>query len=358
MEGITTAIDSAQSILPRLEALATVTQRAEACEELQSQILDDLDGAADNDAIRRKLDAGDIAIAGLTSASSGLDDDRRVVKEFTRITHAWRDVRIIAERQLNPGLEEDDTDDAASVVSSVAPSVVRSISSVSRLPVSTSLRSINRSASNALPRQTTVLEPRNRAVSDTPARIRVVSTHDQNGSRSRQVSMRSTSSTGKGNGTMSPPPLSPYTSSSLPRPKRLSQASNPFFASPASGGTASSQSPSFRSTTPTAPMTRIGSINQSKRGGRLSTTLKPSTSGYIPNPKNKLDVAVGKIVNKLNVNVPIRPVGSDAKVDEWKDESGRYWIGAEGRAKLCFCRILRSRTVMVRVGGGWVELSK
>jgi hypothetical protein len=358
MGGITTAIDSAQSISPRLEALVTVTQRAEACEELQSQILDDLDGAADNDAIRRKLDAGETTIQALTSASSGLEDDRRVVKEVTRITHAWRDVRLIAERELNPGLEEDDTDDAASVVSSVAPSVVRSISSVSRLPVSTSLRSINRSASNALPRQTTVLEPRNRAVSDTPARIRVGSTHDQSLPRSRQVSMRSTSSTGKANGTMSPPPLSPYTSSSLPRPKRVSQASNPFFTSPASGPTASSQSPSLRPTTPTAPMTRMGSINQSRRGSRLSTTPKPSTSGYIPNPKNKLDVAVGKIVNKLNVNVPIRPVGSDTKVDEWRDESGRYWIGAEGRAKLCFCRILRSRTVMVRVGGGWVELSK
>jgi hypothetical protein len=51
------------------------------------------------------------------------------------------------------------------------------------------------------------------------------------------------------------------------------------------------------------------------------------------------------------------PVGMGEK-DEWKDQTGRYWIGAEGRAKLYFCRILRSKTVMVRVGGGWVELSK
>lgn len=46
------------------------------------------------------------------------------------------------------------------------------------------------------------------------------------------------------------------------------------------------------------------------------------------------------------------------EADEWTDQSGKYWIGTEGRAKLCFCRILRSKTVMVRVGGGWVELSK
>ena len=57
------------------------------------------------------------------------------------------------------------------------------------------------------------------------------------------------------------------------------------------------------------------------------------------------------------MDVPIVPVGLDSG-DEWKDQSGRYWIGAEGRAKLCFCRILRSQTVMIRIGGGWVELSQ
>jgi hypothetical protein len=74
------------------------------------------------------------------------------------------------------------------------------------------------------------------------------------------------------------------------------------------------------------------------------------------------------------VTVPIVPVNGHEMADrkrpssaasshhpaeeEWKDQSGRYWIGYEGRAKLCFCRILRSQTVMVRVGGGWVELSR
>ncbi|TCD70502.1 hypothetical protein EIP91_003263 [Steccherinum ochraceum] len=43
--------------------------------------------------------------------------------------------------------------------------------------------------------------------------------------------------------------------------------------------------------------------------------------------------------------------------DTWKDQSGKYWIGSQD-PRLCFCRILRSQTVMVRVGGGWAELSK
>lgn len=73
---------------------------------------------------------------------------------------------------------------------------------------------------------------------------------------------------------------------------------------------------------------------------------------YVPNPKNKLDVAVGDVVNNLPMEINVEPVA-----DTWKDQSGKYWIGDED-PKLCFCRILRSQTVMVRVGGGWTELSK
>ncbi|GJE84717.1 hypothetical protein PsYK624_007930 [Phanerochaete sordida] len=73
---------------------------------------------------------------------------------------------------------------------------------------------------------------------------------------------------------------------------------------------------------------------------------------YVPNPKNKLDVAVGDVLNKLPVNINVEVVA-----ETWKDQSGKYWIGDDD-PKLCFCRILRSQTVMVRVGGGWTELSK
>jgi hypothetical protein len=54
-------------------------------------------------------------------------------------------------------------------------------------------------------------------------------------------------------------------------------------------------------------------------------------------------VAVGNIVNKMAVSVPIQPVASPS----WEDKSGKYWIGDDEDAKLCFCRILRSQTVMV-----------
>jgi hypothetical protein len=41
--------------------------------------------------------------------------------------------------------------------------------------------------------------------------------------------------------------------------------------------------------------------------------------------------------------------------DTHHDEVGKYWIGDP--PKLYYARILRSRTVMIRVGGGWQELS-
>ncbi|KAK7061475.1 growth arrest-specific 2-like protein [Favolaschia claudopus] len=81
-------------------------------------------------------------------------------------------------------------------------------------------------------------------------------------------------------------------------------------------------------------------------------TAPPPRKKYVANPKNKLDVAVGEVVNKLPVGISIEGVS-----DSWKDQSGKYWIG-DMDPKLCFCRILRSQTVMVRVGGGWTELSK
>lgn len=92
----------------------------------------------------------------------------------------------------------------------------------------------------------------------------------------------------------------------------------------------------------------------------VEATPRRRPNRYRANPKSKLDVAVGKIVNRLPVPVDIvhasKAPGARA-TDDWRDESGRYWVGNPD-PKLCFCRILRSRTIMVRVGGGWQELTR
>ncbi|KAL7413086.1 hypothetical protein BDY24DRAFT_72903 [Mrakia frigida] len=98
-----------------------------------------------------------------------------------------------------------------------------------------------------------------------------------------------------------------------------------------------------------------GQMTPTKRtslGGGVGTNVSPAPrKKYRAKKNDKLDRAVGRIVNALPVEIPIVPV-----VAGFDSESGKYWIGQP--PKLCFCRILRSKTVMVRVGGGWVELSK
>ncbi|EJD53761.1 hypothetical protein AURDEDRAFT_110516 [Auricularia subglabra TFB-10046 SS5] len=111
-----------------------------------------------------------------------------------------------------------------------------------------------------------------------------------------------------------------------------------------------SPSPSLSSTnSKTSPRSTFA---RAPRFSFSTPAAKPKRKPYVPNSKSKLDVAVGEVMNKLpeDMAIHMEPVG-------YKDNSGKYWIG-DADPKLCFCRILRSQTVMVRVGGGWVELSK
>ncbi|KAI9306228.1 hypothetical protein BJ944DRAFT_238935 [Cunninghamella echinulata] len=75
----------------------------------------------------------------------------------------------------------------------------------------------------------------------------------------------------------------------------------------------------------------------------LSSSKPRST--YISDPKNELDVQLGRIVNNSAFRMSIKMV---------PNQVGKYWFGD----RLVYCRILPSKMVMVRVGGGWVELSQ
>lgn len=106
--------------------------------------------------------------------------------------------------------------------------------------------------------------------------------------------------------------------------------------------------------------TAIGNANITRRtrapsttGNRPSKTPVPSRTAskatpYIPDPKNELDVELGRIVNETPYRVKVKMVPG---------EVGKYWFG-DVNPRLVYCRILPSKLVMVRVGGGWVELSK
>ncbi|KAH9918116.1 uncharacterized protein B0H18DRAFT_1214275 [Fomitopsis serialis] len=151
----------------------------------------------------------------------------------------------------------------------------------------------------------------------------------------------------------------PHLTPSRPRAQTGHTPSTPRTASPAFSDISSlsvsrpgshlSQSSTSRSSWARAPRQSFPSLPRSPPRNKGPAIVKKP---YIANPKNKLDVAVGEVVNRLPVNITVELIA-----DTWKDQSGKYWIGDQD-PKLCFCRILRSQTVMVRVGGGWSELSK
>jgi hypothetical protein len=79
-----------------------------------------------------------------------------------------------------------------------------------------------------------------------------------------------------------------------------------------------------------------------------SSTSRLRTAAYIPDPDNELDMKLSHIVNSSPYRVTVKIV---------PDQVGKYWFG-DVNPRLVYCRILQSKLVMVRVGGGWVELSK
>ncbi|KAG1473919.1 hypothetical protein G6F56_000669 [Rhizopus delemar] len=80
----------------------------------------------------------------------------------------------------------------------------------------------------------------------------------------------------------------------------------------------------------------------------LPRLTKPPLNSYVADPANDLDIEIGRIVN----NTPYR-----VKVKMVPGEVGRYWFG-DRNPKMAYCRVLKSKMVMVRVGGGWTELSQ
>ncbi|KAL7309712.1 hypothetical protein PS15m_010560 [Mucor circinelloides] len=97
-----------------------------------------------------------------------------------------------------------------------------------------------------------------------------------------------------------------------------------------------------------SPMARRVTARQNAAQQQRQRVATKTPENYVADPKNDLDVALGDIVNDSPYKVLVKMVPG---------EVGKYWFG-DVNPKLAYCRILRSRMVMVRVGGGWVELSQ
>lgn len=102
------------------------------------------------------------------------------------------------------------------------------------------------------------------------------------------------------------------------------------------------------SSSPLTPRVRRHSNNNNGLPPR--SIIKPGSSPthYEPDPTNALDVEIGRVVNETQCAVRVQMVPGQV---------GKYWFGYR-HPRLVYCRILKSGMVMVRVGGGWCELSE
>ncbi|KAI7880073.1 hypothetical protein K492DRAFT_237540 [Lichtheimia hyalospora FSU 10163] len=102
------------------------------------------------------------------------------------------------------------------------------------------------------------------------------------------------------------------------------------------------------SSSPLTPRNRRNSNNNNGLPPRSIIKPVSSPARYEPDPTNALDVEIGRVVNETQYAVRVQMVPGQV---------GKYWFGYR-HPRLVYCRILKSGMVMVRVGGGWCELSE
>ncbi|KAJ7047629.1 hypothetical protein C8F04DRAFT_1059531 [Mycena alexandri] len=381
LNSLRTEVTRATELVEHLENLAKFTKALHLCDAALSDLLEHIDtypsapltltssfrvpaNLPAEEQLTSRLSFTTSAIERMVSLFALVKDDQRAITERDRIQQTWSELEEMAKDRISGRRSR-----PASVSSSgrgsgrnSRASGRNSSTSIRKSPTKTSTYSVL-SASPAAP------------VPSQRARSRLVPPQQQGGSRrstfgterSRPASQLSNVSS---NRSMSGPVMHGSTFSSRQRTTSLTPSTNgpprrPSGLPVPSHRTASpsvSDASSYSRSVLSPSRSSSGSTSTWARAPRYSLAALPKVTPpkkapparkkYVANPKNKLDVAVGDVINKLPVGISIEGVS-----ESWKDQSGKYWIGDQD-PKLCFCRILRSQTVMVRVGGGWTELSK
>ncbi|KAJ7507495.1 hypothetical protein B0H11DRAFT_127062 [Mycena galericulata] len=373
LDSLRTEVNRCTQLVEHLENLSKFSEGLHLCDVALSDLLEHIDTYPSapltlassfkapmdlpaEEQLTSRLSFTSSAIERMAALFSKVKDDQRAIAERDRIQQTWSELEEMAKDRIVGRRSR-----PASVSSSRSGhgSGRNSSASIRKSPTKTSTYA-------GLSASSTVASPSQRT------RSRLIPAQ-QNGSRrstfgterSRPASQLSNVSS---NRSMSGPivhgstfasrqrttSLTPSINAPLRRPSGLPTPSK-RTASPsmsdASSYSRSVMSPSRSSSASTSTWSRTPRYSLPKTV-TPQKKVPPLRKKYVPNPKNKLDVAVGDVINKLPVGISIEGVS-----DSWKDQSGKYWIGDQD-PKLCFCRILRSQTVMVRVGGGWTELSK
>lgn len=364
-------LDDTRPYLHRLAALAKLSSSVSLCDQTLSDLLDHIDSfpsvplglppsslsmdtrLCPEEQLSSRLDFTRNTVQALRADFSFVSDDPRAATEHNRIEQTFKELLEMANDRITGAVSRPASTYSSGRNSRASASSLRPVdkkSGFSQLsvrgrggggpitpnPVPRSVSGVH--ASKAQTSLQTPATPTKRSVSGP-----LVSTSSLYwptfASRQRTNSITSTTSS-----MLSPSTLrTPRQNLRVPSPAGSESSSRSQLGK-------SSRSTGSHGTWARAPRQSFGPVARAHADSPGPQRWKKQT--YIANPKSKLDVAVGDVVNRLPVNINVEVVA-----DTWKDQSGKYWIGGAD-PKLCFCRILRSRTVMVRVGGGWAELSK
>ncbi|KAG2339873.1 hypothetical protein BDR05DRAFT_967479 [Suillus weaverae] len=389
LRSVNSEVEASTELMERIRQLADLSDVAHRCDMALSDLLEHIDSYPSpptgplssthvstsrlppEEQLGARLGFTKRAVAQVAAYIESVKDDARASSEHRRVQQTWVELeemagdRICGKKSRPASVLSSGRNSSASGIGFGATSHTRKPSGYSNLSVRGSANGRFLAPAHPSPRRVASgdLQTRPRPSS----KLSMLSTTSISRSVSGPMATPSTSSSSSlhgstfasrqrttslsGNALPSTPAKQPPVPT-RPRAQTRSRASpTPSEVSVVARSTAShSRSSSSMSTWARAPRQSFPASNKVQTPPKKTQPQTRKT--YVANPKNKLDVAVGDVVNKLPVNINIEVVA-----DTWKDQSGKYWIGDQ-EPKLCFCRILRSQTVMVRVGGGWQELSK
>ncbi|KAJ7667745.1 hypothetical protein DFH06DRAFT_1183443 [Mycena polygramma] len=384
LNSLRTEVTRTSHLVEHLENLAKFTEGLHTCDAALSDLLEHIDTYPSvpltltssfraptdlpaEEQLASRLSFTNSAIERLATLFALVKDDQRAIAERDRIQQTWSELeemakdRIVGRRSRPVSVASSGRGSGRSSSASVRSSnaSVRSASirkSPSKAPTYSGLSasatatgpSQQRARSRLVPPQPQSASRRSTYGTERSRPASQLSNISTNRSTSGPVIHGSTFASRQRTSSLTPSISGPRRSSGLHLPSHRTASPS---VSDASSYSRSVMTPSRSSSNSTTRTPRY-SLPPVPKSVTPKKKAPPPRKKYVANPKSKLDVAVGDVINKLPVGISIEGVS-----DSWKDQSGKYWIGDQD-PRLCFCRILRSQTVMVRVGGGWTELSK
>ncbi|GAA6009150.1 hypothetical protein JCM10207_004283 [Rhodosporidiobolus poonsookiae] len=420
VEELQTDVEKREDAAQRVAALASFARQVDQADHALSNLLDSIDAALPDMSppsptpdsapvlpLAHAISAASDSVTAVRLAAIPLVDDTRVARAIQRIEETWREMMDMVEppragssastastaslRSLKPRISDAWSSRASSRTSTRTPSR----QTLSRIPshadsLRSSTRPSSRPSSSAASSSSRTSRPplASRSVANRPSSAALVTPRTPRKSAAADDDLATPTPRRRVQSGLPVPSSARRALSPLPKPtptvvrafsfntptkRDLAKSTSSIPRRHASTAPRDSAATSL-STLFSPPMSRISSTSTSSRRDSLASSRSSragdsglSTSAaslrsprfshhstppkrtvpYLPNMKNKLDREVGNIVNGLNIHVPI-----EVAEGRWTDESGMYLIGG----KLYFCRILRSKQVMVRVGGGWQNL--